>query len=366
MTQAVIPAASWASDHTASDIVRRIEQARSVVLLTHIKPDGDAVGSTLGLARAINLAAPPANRSGAASKAECWYAGPVPGWFDQIRGATKTRVLLDDEQPPKTVDPDLTIICDTGAWTQLQPFRGWLEGRADRTVVIDHHLSGDADTASVRLVSTRAAAACQVVAPICEELLQTFSCATLPLEVAEPLYLGLCTDTGWFRHSNVTPEVMRLAADLLEAGVNAGPLFESVEQQDRPSRLLLLKRALERSSFELDDRAVVLPLSVGDFDETGAAPGDSGNFHDVVKSIARVRVSAVLTEQRGTPTVTKVSMRSKSATFNAPMIDVNRVARGLGGGGHAQAAGARIEAPLAEAKAAVIDALRQAFAESAS
>jgi phosphoesterase RecJ-like protein len=340
-------------------MARWLSPMRTVVVITHHKPDGDALGSTIAVARALNLAAggSAAGFSGVASRAEAWYAGPMPGWWRAVTKDTKTRHLDGHNPPPASFEPDAVVVLDTGAWSQLGDYRPWLDARRDRCALIDHHLNGDAEVASRRVIEPTAAAACQIAAWLCAHLLKIGSPARLPVEVAEPLYLGLATDTGWFRHSNVSPGVMRLAADLLETGVEHERLYELTEQRERPARLHLLARAL--STLELtDDGFALMSLRQGDFEQSGASPGDSGGFLDIVKTVESVRVGVLLTELHpsGEGLVTKVSMRSKGG---AGMVDVHRASRRLGGGGHAQAAGARLPGVgLEEARRLVFEALR--------
>ena len=149
-------------------------------------------------------------------------------------------------------------------------------------------------------------------------------------------------------------------ADLLEAGVDHERLIETVEFRDRPGRLRLLSRALGSLELLDDDRIAVMALGEKDFEKAGAHPGDSGGFLDIVKTVETVRVGVLLTELK-TPdgVVTKISMRSKGG---AGFVDVNVVAQSLGGGGHAQAAGARmVGVRLADAKATVVNALQAAL-----
>jgi phosphoesterase RecJ-like protein len=355
-------AAVWGSSTTASEIAAWLKPKRSVVVVTHGKPDGDALGSSLGLVRTLNIAAggSAAGFSGVASRAEAWYAGPMPGWWKAVALDTKCRHFDEHNHPPSAAEPDAVVIVDTGSWSQLHDYRPWIDAQHDRSALIDHHLSGNAEVSPRRLIDTGAAAACEIVAGLCVTLLGLDSPADLPREIAEPLYLGLATDTGWFRHSNVTPAVMRLGADLLEAGVDHERLIEVVEFRDRPGRLRLLSRALGSLELLDDDRIAVLSLREKDFEKANAHPGDSGGFLDIVKSVETVRVGVLLTELK-TPDgpVTKVSMRSKGG---ASFVDVNVVAKGLGGGGHAQAAGARLPGvPLADAKAKIVGALQAAL-----
>jgi phosphoesterase RecJ-like protein len=246
-------------------------------------------------------------------------------------------------------------VVDTGSWSQLDRLADYVRSFEGDVIVIDHHLQGDADVGAMRLVDTTAAAACQPVAGLCAALLHLPSPAALDPAIAEPLYLGLATDTGWFRHSNVSPAVFRLAADLVQAGVKHEQLFQTIEQRDRAARLGLMARALSSLEFALDGAAAIMTLTQADFEATGAAPQDVGGIVDLPRSVESVMVSALLTEQRSHEgPLTKISMRSKGGPH---MIDVNVVTRSLGGGGHAQAAGARVSLTVADARAALIKAM---------
>lgn len=347
---------SWTPTVSVNEMADWIGSMRTAVLLTHLKPDGDALGSTLALARAINLSR---RTTGAISAAECWYAAPMPEWAPVLMGSTKVRVIEQGQPVPGAFDPEAVIICDTGSWNQLDPFRTFIEERLERTAIIDHHLQGDAEIADHRLLDTSAAAAVQPVAAVCCRLLGVSSASELPLEVATPLYTGLATDTGWFRHSNVDARVMRLASELLEAGVNHTELLELLDQNDRPSRLRLMQRALASLELVPAKQAAVMSLRTEDFRMSGSAPGESGGFIDIPRTVPAIRVTVLLTEQEDAQGVfTKVSMRSKPTGWDGrDPVDVNAVCQTLGGGGHARASGARIRATLGEAKQRVIEAL---------
>jgi bifunctional oligoribonuclease and PAP phosphatase NrnA len=347
---------TWTSTVTPAEMANWIGNKRTCVLLTHTKPDGDAMGSTLALARTINLVR---RTTGAISAAECWYGAPMPEWAPNLTGSTKCRTVEYGQNPPGSFDPEAVIICDTGAWQQLEPFRAFIEERLDRTAIIDHHLQGDAEIADHRLIDTSAAAVTQPVAEVCCRLLGLSSPAKLPLDIATPLYTGLATDTGWFRHSNVDARVMRLAADLLEAGVEHTALMELIEQRDRPSRLRLMQRALATLEIVEDKHCAIMSLSTEDFRAAGAAPGESGGFVDLPRTVPTIRVTALLTEQEDAQGVfTKISMRSKPTGWDGQdPVDVNEVCHKLGGGGHARASGARVRANLAETKKRLIEAL---------
>ncbi len=346
----------WTSTIDARGIADWIAAQRTLLLLTHAKPDGDALGSTIALARAVNTTR---DTSGAVSAAECWYAAPMPEWSKTIIANTKSRTIEDNQPVPGAFDPEGILITDTGSWSQLAPFAEFLKPRLDRTTIIDHHLQGDAEIAPRRLIDATAAAVVQPAAEICCHLLGVDGPSKLPADIATPLYVGLATDTGWFKHSNVDGRVMRLAGQLLDAGVNHTALFAMLYQRDRASRFKLMARALESMDILPDKHAAVMSVTLDDFKDTKAGPGETGGFVDIPQSVASIRVVALLTEQKDADGVfTKVSLRSKPDEWEgSPPVDVNQVCNTLGGGGHARAAGAKIRLPLEEAKAKLIEAL---------
>jgi phosphoesterase RecJ-like protein len=347
---------AWASTIDLPALAAWLRSRRRVVVLTHVKPDGDAVGSTIAVTRALNLMRP-----GTPGKpfATPWYFGPLPDWFEGVRGATEFRVITEQERAEhdRREEPDGVLILDTGTWSQLHDVREWLLARPEACAVLDHHRQGDADVAARRVVVTQAAAVCEPGAELCRLLLGKSAVRELPGEIAEPLYLGLATDTGWFQHSNVTPGALRLAADLMEAGVEHSRLFELVEQRDRPGRLRLMALGLKSLELLNNETVAVMTLRLSDFHEARAAPTDSGGFVELALGVGTVQVSCLITEafvQEGGTNITKVSLRSKSGP-SAP--DVNEVAKKLGGGGHVRAAGAKVSAGLEETRRRVVEAL---------
>ncbi len=346
---------AYASNASVAQIIERLRSGSLVAAVTHSRPDGDAVGSTLALARALEKAG---------TKAVCAYLPPWPPRMDRVVAGSK----IIHASPASWVEPPLSradrvAVVDTGSWAQLTEARAWLESRRAGAVIIDHHEHGDAEIADLRLIDTSASAASALVAELCRVMLKLRSCAQLPVDIAEPLYLGIATDTGWFRYSNTTASTMRLAADLIDAGVDHNALYRHVEQNETPARLRLIERAL--ASLELLDsgRAAMITLTREDIGAAGAGQDELGGLSDFPQSIGTVRVVAIVTELE--PRLTKVSLRSKAPEAGERVIDVNQIARSLGGGGHVHAAGAKVHAPLAEARAQVAQALCRAVTGAA-
>lgn len=347
----------WGSTTDAQGIASRLSTARRAVIVTHGKPDGDAVGSTLAVARALALRG---------AWAEVWYIGPVAPWVGELVGKTPARVFEAGRpaQGPGAPDDYDTLVCvDTGTWSQLAEFKGWMPKFSARAVLVDHHLHGEPDVAATRLVETKAASCTQALAPVLCALLGLESASQFPVEIAEPLYLGLATDTGWFRYSNVTRETMVLGGELLAAGVDHTRLYRVIEQQDQPARWKLLGRALTSLEIHSGGRVAVQTLRASDFAECGATRNDTTGFADMVLAIASVQASAVITEGDdngsggGSPSAPqcKISMRTKPGPA---AIDANKLLGALGGGGHARAAGAKVSATIEETKRRLLEILK--------
>jgi phosphoesterase RecJ-like protein len=351
---------TWSTNSTLERIAEKLRGKRRIIVLTHVKPDGDAAGSSLALVRALNKPSEWVR----GTRAEAWYCGPTPPWLADIAGDTPRR-MLGDGGPPEVDGIDAVVVVDTGSWTQLEAVHEWLAPRRELTMLVDHHVQGDADVAADRVIDTSAAAVCQPVADLCRLVLGLPDRRKLPPDVAEALYLGLATDTGWFRHSNVSREVMVCAGDLLEAGANHVRLYQILEQQETVTRLKLLSRALATLELHDSNRLAIMSLTKKDFAESGAQPGESGGFVDFGQSIPTVEVTCLLTEasasdygngQKADGPLTKISLRSKASGHE---VDVNVIAKKLGGGGHVRAAGARTMKSIEDTKVDVITLVQE-------
>ncbi len=345
----------WKSNTTLADIAAWLGLQRKVTVLTHSKPDGDAVGSSLALVRTLREAA---RRDGVSGEGiVAWFTGPMPTWFEEL---AEPGEWGHTDQGPPAGGQDAVVVCDTGSWAQIDALGDFVKARRSRTVVIDHHLDGAPEMGDRLWVERDAAAAAVPVGELCRLLLGKSSCATLPKEIAEPLLLGCATDTGWFRFSNTNARLLRMAADLHEAGADQSRLYELTEQRQRAARMYAIGRALSGMRLFHRNQLAVASVTLKDIGETEAAPGDTGGFADMMLSVAGVRVAAILTEVEPEPdAVVKMSVRSKPGPG---AIDANELVKAFGGGGHARAAGAKVKMHLEQATAALVDAAAKVLA----
>ena len=175
----------------------------------------------------------------------------------------------------------------------------------------------------MRLIDVKCASATQASVPVLEAL----GVDLARNRIAEALFIGLATDTGWFRFSSAGPEVYRLAAKLLQAGADKDELYSRIEQQSSPARMAIQARALSSLRLLKDDTFAVMRLVPEDFAETGAKLEELAGLVNEPMQIGSVRASLLFVEFD--PGMTKISFRSKPATQGMPGVDVNELAGAL-------------------------------------
>lgn len=301
-----------------------------VLLLGTVQPDGDLLGSQIGLGLAL-----------ATAGAAVTLAGPhaVPDVFGFLPGAA---LVERWERAPGSFDLVILVDCPDPSRTN-----GLLEGSrgpATRVVSIDHH-PDSRRYADVHWVEPTASATGEMV----YDLLQALGLKVTP-EIATNLYTSIHTDTGSFRYSNTTPRALRIAADLVAHGARpelvAGALYEC----RRPEDLHRLGEVLARVEVSPDGRVAWLALPEGSVPEAFVTAEDLVNYP---RSIASVKVAALFREIG--PGSVKVSLRAKGE------VNVGRIAAAFGGGGHTNAAGCTIAGSLAEARDAILKSVAEAL-----
>jgi len=326
------------SEYTATLTVRQTAEllrgAGSLVLTTHAKPDGDAWGSVVALAHVLRTLG---------KTVHAYFMPPVPEQLASIESDNDAQLFQEGDALP---DADLLVILDTGAWAQLAPMRSQIEPRLDHTLIIDHHLSGDVP-APMRCIDGSAAAAAEIVSEVIDALAADSGDGTLYNDtVNRALFVGIASDTGWFRFSNTRPFTHQLAARLLEAGVDHAALYALTEQGERPEKLKLMIRAIDSLQLHAGNRVAVMCLKREDFDDTGALTEETERFVDVPQIVGAVQVVVLVTEPRDNGGAIRISFRSKPGP---DAVNVADLAAKFGGGGHARAAGAKVsDVPLDE------------------
>lgn len=322
------------------------DEPGSICVLTHTKPDGDAAGSTVALVTALRAMG---------KQAHGLLVPPILPSLERVVQAPGIDVYDTERTLPI---PDRLVIVDTGAWSQIGPLDALVRPMLDRTLILDHHLSGDI-TAASRFIDATAAAAAEIIAALLGTLLDGAAPDdTARQTINEALFTGIASDTGWFKFSNTTPRTLRLAADLVEHGVDHAMLYGLLEQTERVEKLAILIRAVDSLQLLAEGCAAVMVLRTADFDETGARPEETERLIDIPQQVGSIRAIALLSEVKTAEGVqTRISFRSKPLPA---AVNVAELAGQFGGGGHARAAGARLFEPADQVLPRVIAALEDA------
>ncbi len=324
-----------------------------ITVITHAKPDGDAAGTLVALVTALNATG---------KQARGILCPPIADSLAFLANAYGIDVA--DDQSALPADTRQLVIVDTGAYSQLGPMEEAVRPLVDRTLILDHHLSGDVQ-AKDKYIDATAAAAAEIIAALIDKLIDKATIGSQAQQtINEALFTGIASDTGWFRFSNVTPQTHRLAADLIAAGVDHTGLYARLEQAERPEKLKLLIRAVDSLELLADDRAAVMTLHASDFTETGARMEETERLIDIPQQVGTVQVIALISEaQTDHGPQTRVSFRSKPLPG---AVNVAELAATFGGGGHARAAGAKIDEPIDQARPRIVAALTQAVSATAT
>jgi phosphoesterase RecJ-like protein len=246
---------------------------------------------------------------------------------------------------------DAILVADTGTWSQLPGLEERIAKWPRPKLVLDHHLTQQ-DWADVKLVATDAAAAAEVAAELLDAWEIHFDSA-----ISTALFLGIASDTGWFQFSNTRPYTLRLAARLIEAGVDTDKLYKALYQNERAERVALQTRAQQSMELLEDNRLATMRIRKSDFTETKANVPDTENLINIPLQIRTVEVSLLFTEPLDGGPI-RVSLRSKGA------IDVARFAEQFGGGGHARASGLKLTGSLDDAYGRVVAAMSERIRQS--
>lgn len=304
------------------------------VLTTHMRPDCDAIGSSLALAEALRSLG---------KTAQVVNGDPVPPHIAFIDPANEVCVLGRDAKAGE-LKPDVLIALDTSAWSQLGPMGDVLRQTTARKVVVDHHASQD-DLGAEYFKDPEAEATGRLVL----EAIAALGVALTPT-MASALFTAIATDTGWFRFASVSEATFAAAAQLVRAGANPKAIFSILYEQNSLARLRLHGHVLAHVQSDMDGRLIYSTVTLADMAETGAESTDTEDVVNRLLTAAGACVAVLFQEQGGREI--KVSLRSRETT------DVRLIAEQFGGGGHTAAAGVRYVGTLDEAQTAVLDAVR--------
>ena len=304
-----------------------VQKAKSILIITHENPDGDAVGSSLGfmhgllkLEKNVDVYIPRVNK----------MFSFFPG-FDLIKN-----------ELPDDASYDLCVALDSSDLERLAEGRKWFE-KIENTIVIDHHITnqnfGDANYVNAVASST------------CQNIIVVLAAMEVAInkDMATCIYTGMLTDTGGFRH-NVQSETFEFAGMMMEAGVNIAEIYRNVFDLTTEARTRLLGRALSRLEILENGKVAFTYVTAEDWNEFENQDGDHENIVNYGRNIEGVEVSIMLREKDGQY---KVSLRSND------YVDVSIIASKYAGGGHLRVSGFSVPGQLEQAKETVLAEIKK-------
>jgi phosphoesterase RecJ-like protein len=316
-----------------------LDRHTKVLLTTHENPDGDGVGAAVALAAHLKAAgkaarivvAPVLPDNLRFLDPEGWVEAFEPAGIHEHLAAWPDAWLLIDASEPHRMGPLFTAFAATGA----------------KRACLDHHLKDAPKGFDEEFTDATASASAELV----YDLVRPRLVGALPPVMAQALYAGIVSDTGNFRHSNSTPKIHHLAADLVGQGVHPSRTYNALYQTATPAKLKLFGRALEGLQLRGDGRFAYVAVTQGDLAACGATHEDLDELVEEPRKLRGVEVAALFSEAADGRA--KVSLRSRER------VDVNAVCRRFGGGGHRLASGAKVAMPLpdfiAEVESAVLE-----------
>jgi phosphoesterase RecJ-like protein len=333
--------------HILNDAVALLSHAKRILITTHVRPDGDALGSLTALSLALKsrgLDVTPLLLS------------RLPNKYSFVTKSVGLEVIVHDESanaPVPLAGYDTLIVVDTGTWSQLPGLKDSFASFTGQSLILDHHLTQES-WGTVRIADTAAPAAVEVVADLLDAL-------HIPItkDIASALYVGLVTDTGYFAYNSTRPATHRLAARLLETGIDHNGIYQRIYQSESARRLALQSRIMSSMQLIADNRLSVMTATAADFAATGGDVTDTEGVINWPLQIATVKVSALLTEPTSPTDAVRVSLRSKGD------LDCAAFAQQFGGGGHARAAGIKLTQPFDQAVTTLTQSLLKTMAASA-
>jgi len=296
-----------------SPLRKLMAECTDILVLTHMRPDGDAVGSCIGLALLLKEMG---------CRVRIGLDGPCPPNLQFLQ----PQELIGSISELSVAETTGIVVVDTGTWNQVGPAAPLLRSPGRKIVVVDHHRTQD-DLGGHRILDVTAEAAAVLVDRFYGEI------GHIPCpEAATALFVGLASDTGWFRHPNCVSTTFEMAARLMRSGANPSTIHEKLFSGESLARQRVKGHILSTMKVVADGRVGVFKVLQSDLVRMGANAEEAlGGMVDLPRQVAGVRVAVALYEHADGGT--RASLRSDGS------VDVATICASHGGGGHRPAAG---------------------------
>jgi phosphoesterase RecJ-like protein len=314
---------------TLAQIGSAIREHHRFAILSHVRPDGDALGSQLALALSLQLLG---------KDVTVWNEDGLLEKYSFLPGGERL-----SQPPAEPQDFEVALVLDTATQSRLGT-AGEAVRSAKRWINIDHHPSNPGYGDLVHIDPTSPATG--------QILFELIKSERLPMDpaIAENLFVAISTDTGSFQYPNTTARTFEIGAELVRGGVDVGRVSQLLYENYPRRRTELLRELLGTMRFEANGKIASFSLSLKVAADLGVRPEDNEGLIDHLRAIRGV-IAAVFFEELADGKV-RVSMRSKNVE-----VDVSAICQKFGGGGHKLAAGARVRGTLAEVEQRILEAI---------
>ena len=319
----------------ADEILTVLRESSRILLTTHLSPDGDALGSQIAFGRFLEKRG---------HQVDMINADEAPRNLEWMPGVDDVDIFDGSlDQHEAIAEADAIFVLDTNGADRLGKLGSMVQQSAATKVLIDHHQRPE-QWFDVYYLRTSAAATGELI----YEIIDAVDLSLIDSPIATALYTAIMTDTGSFRYSNVSPDVHRIIADILERGaIQPAPIHERIYDRKSMAGLRLLGRMLNRIRLRYDGQVGYSVVTQRMVRETNASWDEKEGFVNYVLSIEGVKAALLFSEVSDGA---KISFRSEAD------VAVDAWARHFGGGGHQNASGAYVKKPFEEAIEAVLDA----------
>ena len=312
------------------EIIEAINKGQNFLITSHVRLDGDALGSELAFYLMLK---------DLGKKAVVYNQDSTPAHYRFLPAAQNIVHELGDVE-----QYDIAFVLDCSELDRVGDQSPKI-GKIKRLINIDHHISNNGFS-GIKLIDAQASSTGELLFRLMSEM-----SVKMTKDICTNLYAAILTDTGGFRYSNTRQDTLWVAGKLVEKGADPQWISENIYESDPPEKLKLLARTLDTLSIDLNNKVGSLTVTQKALQETGASMDHTDGFVDIPRTVQGIEISVLYTQLDSN--YFKLSLRSKGS------VNVEKIAKKFGGGGHINAAACRIEGDIESVKFKIMEAIKE-------
>lgn len=307
-------------------VIDKLLNSKSICIISHINPDGDNIGSTIGLGMGL--------LSSLHGKVVMAKSDTIPSLFSFLPGVSNIREINKDEKF------DVLIALDCSDQYRLGEYQ-WIINNSDCVINIDHHISNN-NFGDINIIESNASSTGEIVYKL-------LSCMKIKItkEIATCLYVAISTDTGSFKYDNTSSLTHKIASDLLDCNIDLNEITRNIYQSRSLSKTKLLISCLNSLRLYNENKIAIVSITKNMLEKSNSSTNDADGIIDFIRDIDTVEVACVLKEIH--PLEVKVGFRSKK------YVDVAKIAESFEGGGHKRASGCTVKSSIEKTEKHVLE-----------